>query len=196
MSAAFRRDIVLLPNLISLGRIVLIIVGAGLLLAGRPLVGLVIGITAGMSDYLDGYLARKRNETTELGALLDSLADILFTLVCLTIAQRYGVWPAYLLLVWGFRDMTVMVMRASAGLQGFTIKSSFLAKLGWNFNAYAFVLMGLDIARPFSSQTITTGIHWLGLFGIHAGLLMQWISGAQYLARYAAQYRGKSSQER
>ena len=191
MTPDFRRHLGYLPNLVSLGRIGLILVATVLLMTGWPLLGLIIGIIGGISDYLDGYLARKRGETTDLGALLDSLADILFSLVCLTVSVMYRIWPAYLLVAWGFRDMTIMTLRGSAGLQGFMIKSSFLAKLAWNFNAYAFVLMGLDIARPFSSEMITNGVHWLGLFGIHAGILMQWISGGQYLASYAAQYREK-----
>jgi cardiolipin synthase len=186
--SAFRRHILLLPNLISLARIVFICVAAGIFFMGHPLAALAVGVPAGLSDYIDGWLARKRGETTELGALLDSLADILFTLVCLTIALVAGLWPAYLLVAWGFRDMSVMVLRGSAGLQGFSIKSSFLAKLAWNFNAYSFVLMGLDVARPFGP--LVSAIHWLGLFGIHAGIALQWISGGIYLAEYARKYKG------
>jgi cardiolipin synthase len=184
----FLRHVLLLPNLVSLARIALICVAALLFLAGHPFLGLAIGIPAGLTDYLDGYLARRRGETTELGALLDSLGDVLFALVCLTLALLSGVWPAYLLIAWGFRDMTVMVLRASAGQQGFAIRSSFLAKLATNFNMYAFVLMGLDVARPIPA--LATGIHWLGLFGIHAGIAMQWISGARYAADYARKYKG------
>src|SRR5262249_49071149 len=101
-----------------------------------------------------------------------------------------GVWPPHVLLAWGFRDMSVMVLRGSAGLQGFMIPSSFLAKLAWNFNAYAMIFMGLDVARAFSG-TPGVLIHWVGLFGTHAGVAMQWLSGGQYLASYARQYRGR-----
>lgn len=187
--SAFRDDLVLLPNLLSLSRILLICVGAVLLLCGHPILGLAVGIPAGLTDYLDGWLARRRNQVTELGALLDLLADVLFTLVCLTVAQLYKVWPTYLLIAWGFRDMSVMALRTRAGLQGMKIPSSFLSKVAANFNAYACVLMGLDIARPFADATLTSGIHWLGLFGIHAGIAMQWFTGAQYLRSFAAQYR-------
>ncbi len=189
--APFLRDLKRLPNLVSLTRIALICVAAGLTYAGYPGPGLALGIPAGLSDYLDGYLARKRNESTELGALLDALADILFNLVCLVLAAKYGVWGFYLLLLWGFRDMTVMALRASAGQQGFTIPSSLLAKVAVNFNYYSYVLLGLVIMEPFGpDHVMTTGIRWLGLFGIHAGITMQWISGFIYLRSYARQYRG------
>lgn len=186
----FRRDIGLLPNRITLARIVLVLAAGAVFVAGHPLAALALGIPAGLSDYLDGYLARKRGEVTALGALLDSLADVLFALVCLVIAVDAGVWPVYLIVAWGFRDMSVITVRSSAGLQGFMLKSSFLGKLAWNFDSYAFVIMGVDVARPFASPQLTTFIHWLGLFGIHAGILMQWISAGFYVAEYARKYRG------
>lgn len=186
----FRRDIGLLPNRITLARIVLIVAAAAVFMSGHPLLALALGIPAGLSDYLDGYIARKRGEVTALGALLDSLADVLFALICLVMAAEVGVWPAYLIVAWGFRDMTVMTLRSSAGLQGFVLPSSFLGKLAWNFDSYSFVIMGVDVARPFASPEITTFIHWLGLFGIHAGIVMQWIAGGFYVAEYARRYRG------
>jgi phosphatidylglycerophosphate synthase len=188
----YRRDILLLPNLVSLARIVLILVAAAMFVAGWPLAALLVGVPAGLSDYLDGYLARKRGETTELGALLDSLADILFILTCLVIAVHAGVWPAYLIVAWGFRDMSVMTLRGSAGLQGFMIRSSFLAKLGFNFNCYSCVLMAVDVARPFAAPLAGDIVHWVALGGIHAGIAMQWISGWIYAAEYARKYRGRT----
>jgi cardiolipin synthase (CMP-forming) len=190
--AAFRRDLLKAPNLVSVARVVLIAIAAGLVVAGQPIAALIVGIPAGLSDYLDGYLARRLAQVTEMGALLDVLADVLFALVCFTVSIVFGVWPVYLLLIWGFRDLTVMALRASAAQQGFSIRSSFLGKVASNFNSYAFLLMGLDVARIFSGA-LAEGVHWLGLFGIHAGLLLQWITAAGYLRGYVRQYRGSSA---
>jgi len=189
-TAAFRRDLVRLPNLVSLGRIGLIAVAAAVFLSGWRLTGLALGVPAGLSDHLDGWLARRRGEVTELGALLDVLADLLFQLLCFALAVHEGVWPTYLLVAWGFRDLTVTVLRASAAQQGFAIPSSRFAKVAINFNYYSFVVLGLDVARPFASPTVTLAVHWLGLAGAHAGVTLQWISGAIYLVRYARLYRG------
>jgi cardiolipin synthase len=190
VSPAFWRDLGRLPNLVSLCRIAVIVVAAVIFLSGWRLTGLALGIPAGLSDYLDGWLARRRGEVTELGSLLDVLADLLYQLVCFSLGVHEGVWPTYLLVAWGFRDLTVTVLRASAAQQGFAIPSSHLAKVAINFNYYSFILMGLDVARPFSSSAVTLGIHWLGLAGVHAGIAMQWIAGGVYLARYARRYRG------
>ena len=189
-SPAFWRDLGRPPNLVSLGRVALIAVAAVVFLSGWRLTGLALGIPAGLSDYLDGWLARRRGEVTELGSLLDVLADLLYQLVCFSIAVHEGVWPMYLMVAWGFRDLTVTVLRASAAQQGFAIPSSGLAKVAINFNYYSFIVMGLDVARLFSSSAMTLGLHWLGLAGAHAGVALQWIAGGVYLARYAHRYRG------
>ncbi len=189
--SAFRRDLTRLPNLVSLGRIALIVLGGSLFVAGFHLTGLAIGIPAGLSDHLDGWLARRRGEVTELGSLLDILADLLFQLIAFGIGVAFGVWPLHLLLAWGFRDLTVTVTRASAAQQGFSLPSSTLGKVAINFNYYAFVVMGLDIARPFASPGVTEGLHLLGLAAAHVGVALQWVAGAGYLRSYVRQYRGQ-----
>jgi CDP-diacylglycerol--glycerol-3-phosphate 3-phosphatidyltransferase len=193
--AAFRRDILLLPNVISLGRIVVITAAAVVFLLGHPVIGVLLGLPAGISDYLDGYLARKRGQATEVGALLDCLGDILFHLVCFGVAATLGVWPLYLLLAWGFRDMGVTVMRASAAQQGFAIRSSYLGKVAVNFTYYSFFMMGLDAGHVFPTGGLATFIHWFPLISVHVGVAMQWISGFQYLRSYIHSYRGMAPGE-
>src|SRR5690606_32010934 len=166
----FRADIVLWPNIISLGRIAGVLVAAGLFFAHMPLAALAVGLVTGFTDYLDGYLARKLNQSTPLGALLDSLADILAALVCLTVAVWAHLWPPYLLILWGVRDMGVLAMRASAAQQGFTIPTAMLGKVAMNFTGYSYMLMAVDLVRPLPEHAaLTDAIHWLGLVGIHAG---------------------------
>jgi phosphatidylglycerophosphate synthase len=189
----FRQDLLLPPNLVSLGRIVGIAIAASVVLSGRPLTGLGIGIVAGLSDHLDGYLARKRDEVTELGALLDGLADILFQFLCFALGVALAGWPWYLFIAWGLRDISVTFLRASAAGQGFRIRSSMLAKVAINFNFYAFVLMGLDLGQAVGSEPYSTWLHLFGLWAAHVGVALQWVSGAEYARSYASQYRGERS---
>jgi len=189
-SPAFRRDILLLPNIISLARIVVITACAIIFFLGHPVVAVLVALPAGISDYLDGYLARKRGQTTEVGALLDCLGDTLFHLVCFSVAAVVRVWPLYLLLAWGFRDMGVTIMRASAAQQGFVIRSSYLGKLAVNFTYYAFFFMGLDAGHVFAPGWLASLVHWVPLVSAHVGVALQWISGASYLQSYVQNYRG------
>jgi cardiolipin synthase (CMP-forming) len=185
----FARDLLLPPNVTSLARIILIVAAAALIVAGHPIAGLVVGVPAGLTDYLDGYLARRLGQETELGALLDVLADILFALVCFTLALALGVWPLYLLLVWGFRDLGVLALRASAAREGFAIRSAVLGKVATNVNSYAFLLMALDGGRLLSG-TAAVLVHHAGLAAIHVGLALQWVTALGYLGAYARGYRG------
>src|SRR4051812_26715189 len=89
-SGSFLRDLRTLPNLVSLSRVVFIYVAIWLFEQQRYAVGLAIGVLAGLSDYLDGYLARRLNLSTRIGALIDQAADILFITGCILIFVRDG----------------------------------------------------------------------------------------------------------
>ena len=67
-----------LPNILSVSRIFLLIPIILLFEYGQYLFSLVFFIVGSISDYLDGYLARKNNQTSDLGSLLDLLADKIF----------------------------------------------------------------------------------------------------------------------
>lgn len=189
---SFWHDLLILPNLLCLYRIFGVMLALSVFYLGYPGIGLTIGCTAGLTDYFDGYFARKRGLVTELGALLDTLADLLFNFLTLIVAVDLGVWPVYLLVLWGLRDLTVLALRASAGQQGFTIPSIFLGKVASNFIFYSLVLMGLTYIEPFGpDHFMTTFIFYFGHFGIHTGILLQWITAGVYLRSYAMRYRSE-----
>lgn len=185
----FHADLLLVPNLISLGRIVGVLVAAALVFLDQLMAALIVGVITGMTDYLDGYVARRLNQITKLGALLDSLADILAALVVMTIAVWARLWPAYLLILWGVRDMGVLALRASAAQQGFTIPTILFGKVAMNFTGWSYIILPFDLVRPFANPQLIDGIHWLGLVGIHTGVALQWVVGYLYLRQYAARYR-------
>ena len=69
------RKFVSIPNLITLGRILLVPVVVWAITAGEMRVAFVLFLAAGISDAVDGFLAKRFGMTTELGAYLDPLAD-------------------------------------------------------------------------------------------------------------------------
>ncbi len=188
-SAAFWRDIRKVPNLLCLYRLFGVIVTLGLFTAGFVYAALILGITAGLTDYADGYIARKYNLVTELGALLDPVADLVFAFLGLVVAVQEGVWPLYLLILWGLRDISMLAVRTSAAQQGFTIPSIFVGKVASNFIFYALASMILDIAQPFGpDHFLTTVVHWTALLAIHVGIAMQWYTAYFYIRRYIERY--------
>ncbi len=186
---AFWRDIRQIPNLLCLYRLLGVIVALGLFYAGFLYAALILGITAGLSDYADGYFARKYNMVTELGALLDPVADLVFAFIGITVAVQEGVWPLYVLILWGLRDISILAVRTSAAQQGFTIPSIHAGKVATNFIFYALAVMLLDIAQPFGPDHFMTFVfHWAPLLAIHVGLVLQWYTAAFYVKRYIECY--------
>ena len=87
-----------LPNILSGIRLVLVGVFVSLFLAGRYLPALSIFVFAFLTDVLDGYLARANGWVTNLGKLLDPLADKLMTLAALVCIYMGKHKPVYLIL--------------------------------------------------------------------------------------------------
>jgi cardiolipin synthase (CMP-forming) len=119
-----------LPNLVSLSRLVL----AALFLAARGVESRLVLIgTASISDFLDGWLARRSNATTRLGALIDPLADRAFVLTALTsyLLNRELTLGQYFALL--ARDIATavgfLVARSVAWLRPVTFKARSLGKL-------------------------------------------------------------------
>ena len=85
-----------IPNIISIVRILLVPVFCVMYFTpGMRLASLVVLIASGLSDLVDGYIARKFNQITDLGKVLDPIADKLFhmsTIFCLCIDGVVGYW--------------------------------------------------------------------------------------------------------
>ena len=202
MKHQFFSDIAKIPNLLCIYRLFAIIACCVLFVyVGLPVTAALIGLTAGLTDYFDGYYARRHNMVTKLGALLDQISDLMFNFFVISAAVYMDVWPLWILFVWGFRDLAVLSMRTSAGQLGFSIPSSYLGKLASNFIFYALFLMPIDYALNSPDYMyhefvaahihpyIGIGIHWLALLGgMIPGIVLQYISAYSYGKSYIQQY--------
>jgi len=97
-----------LPNLISLGRLLLVPLAISLILDGSYWAALWVFVVAGVSDAVDGFIARKFDRRTALGALLDPLADkvlLVSVYVALGIAGQLWTWLVVLVV---FRDIMII----------------------------------------------------------------------------------------
>ncbi len=97
-----------LPNLISLGRLMLVPAIISLIVAGRWKEACVVFVIAGVSDALDGWIAKTFNLRTELGAYLDPLADkALIVSIYVTLAI-VGAIPATIAIIVVSRDLMIV----------------------------------------------------------------------------------------
>ena len=79
---------------------------------------LAIFIIASLTDYIDGYIARHYNQTTDFGKFLDPLADKLLTIAAMSIYCEWGVFPAWALMIVLTREFAVSGLRMVAGPKG------------------------------------------------------------------------------
>ena len=113
------------PNLVTLARIVLVVVFLGLYIGGGAWgarnIGMrwgaaIVFIIAASTDKIDGWMARKYNQVTELGKLLDPIADKLLTLGALVVAACFNefgnMWIGWIVTgLYGVREIGITIMR-------------------------------------------------------------------------------------
>lgn len=90
----------------------------------REVVAVVIFLIAAATDWLDGFLARRRGEVTTLGKLLDPIADKLLTVSAFISLVELRVAPAWMVVVIVGREFAVSGMRSVAAARGVVIAAS------------------------------------------------------------------------
>ena len=121
-----------LPNILTLVRIFLVPLLVVVLLTrtdGFELWGVAILLGAAATDWLDGFLARRRRQVTSLGVVLDPIADkILISAAFITLVEL-DLAPAWMVAIIVGREVAVSGLRAIAAAQGFSVPVSDLGKL-------------------------------------------------------------------
>jgi cardiolipin synthase (CMP-forming) len=97
-----------LPNLITIGRILLVPLTIWLIVSGAYLLAFLAFITAGISDAIDGFLARRFKLHTELGRYLDPLADKLLLVSIYVTLGFLKQMPAWLVILLASRDVMIV----------------------------------------------------------------------------------------
>lgn len=122
-----------IPNLLSIGRILSVPLFIILMMDPSPIRALLAGIVfsiASISDWLDGFLARKWGQVTKLGKLLDPIADkILVTSALIMLVEIDGInIPAWMAIVIIGREFAVTGLRAIASSEGIVIPAETIGK--------------------------------------------------------------------
>jgi len=124
-----RNEIWNLPNSLTLFRIFLVpFLVVVLLTKFSDWVGLAIFLVAAITDYLDGFFARRMNKTTRLGALLDPIADKLLMSAAFISLVELGIARAWMVVIIIGREFAVSGLRSIAAQNGVTIAASPLGK--------------------------------------------------------------------
>lgn len=144
-----------LPNSLTIFRIFLVPFLVVVLLTrfeGREVLGVTIFLVAAATDVLDGYLARRRKQVTDLGILLDPIADKLLISAALISLVEEGLAPAWMVVVIIGREFAISGLRNVAGRRGVDMPASVWGKFKMGTQVLAVVLLILDskLPAPFS----------------------------------------------
>ena len=92
-------------------------------------IGLGIFIVASLTDFVDGYVARKYKQVTDFGKFLDPLADKLLVIAVMVMFCQWGVFPGWALMVVLTREFAVQGLRTVAADKGIVIAAGWSGKV-------------------------------------------------------------------
>ncbi len=121
-----------LPNTLTLSRIFLTPFLVVILLTkidGKEIYGVCIFVIAALTDFFDGYFARKRNQVTAFGKLLDPIADKLLVSSAFISLVELNLAPAWMVVIIVGREFAVSGIRSIALSKGYLMPANMLGKL-------------------------------------------------------------------
>ncbi|MDD5596945.1 MAG: CDP-diacylglycerol--glycerol-3-phosphate 3-phosphatidyltransferase [Victivallaceae bacterium] len=156
------------PNALTLTRIILIFIF--IILAANAdgkiemfnrihtlrVVAFAVAVVAALTDLLDGYLARKLNQITDFGKLMDPLADKIFVTGIMLILVQYQLLPAWVAVVIISREFLVTGLRMLALKESELIAADIWGKIK---TALQMIMIGIG------------GLSWIGVFDLRTALI-------------------------
>jgi CDP-diacylglycerol--glycerol-3-phosphate 3-phosphatidyltransferase len=186
-----RTGLLNLPNLLTLARVAAVPVVLVLLLSDSRESGIwaaaIFGIAA-VTDFVDGWLARKWGIVTVLGKFLDPLADKLIVMVALIMLiplDRVPAWAVFVILA---REMIVTGLRSIASAEGIVIDASELGKYKTIYQMVAIpgLMLHYDFNWLFGLEwgIFQVNMHNFGIFFFYIAFALTLWSGFDYLQKF------------
>jgi len=134
------------------------------------------------TDQVDGWLARRQGRTSELGSLLDPMADKILTLS--TLIMLVGVFKAWMVALIVVRELLVAGLRLAALERGVVIHARDLGKLKAWAQAVAAAVGGFAAAGAWGDRP--------AFWALLVALILTWVSGLDYARAAPSLLRGQS----
>ena len=184
-----------LPNLLTLLRVVLVPVLVVVLLWPTPGARAVAGgcfLLACLTDFFDGWLARRHGLTTALGQLLDPLADKLIVaaaLIMLAAVPPEPRVPAWMAVVIVLREIAVTGLRGIASSEGVLVPAQELGKYKMILQMFALESLLVHYRYPVPGTGLEVDFHAAGMVFLWMALVLAVWSGVDYYVRILRQLR-------
>jgi CDP-diacylglycerol---glycerol-3-phosphate 3-phosphatidyltransferase len=151
------------------------------------LVAAVLFLVASLTDIVDGYIARKYNIVTNMGKILDPLADKVMVLIVLIMLIPMDRVPAWVVALIVLRETAVTSLRAVAAADGIVISASPLGKFKNMFQVIftLFLIMYHEFVIPITSRiSFTLDFRTSGILLMWIALFLTLWSGVDYFVRF------------
>jgi CDP-diacylglycerol---glycerol-3-phosphate 3-phosphatidyltransferase len=184
-----------LPNLLTLVRVGLVPVLVVVLLWPTPGARAVAAgcfLLACLTDFFDGWLARRHGLTTALGQLLDPLADKLIVaaaLIMLAAVPPEPRVPAWMAVVIVLRELAVTGLRGIASSSGVTLPAQELGKYKMILQMFALEALLVHYRWPVPGTGLEVDFHAAGMVFLWMALVLAVWSGVDYYVRCLRQLR-------
>jgi len=174
-------------NIITIIRIIMVPIFLVILLTemeNKEIIAFIIFVSASITDALDGYVARKYNQVTQLGKFLDPLADKLLVtsaLIALIYLQFVETWVASIII---FRELLISGFRYYylVNEESFSASRSAKRKTGLQISALALLIIHPKL--PYTDH-----FFWAGTILLYLSALLTVHSGIEYLIKFSRQAR-------
>src|SRR3990167_1521856 len=176
-----------LPNSLTLTRIflvpLLVVVlltkfeGRHVLGVPKEIIGAVIFAIASLTDWADGYLARRRKQITPLGQVIDPLADKLLTIAALISLVQMDLAQSWMVAVIVGRELAVTTLRSLAYARGVAMPASPLGKI--KMVAQVIAILALILAHGGGRE-----LYLIGQGALWVVVITALVSGADYFRRF------------
>jgi CDP-diacylglycerol--glycerol-3-phosphate 3-phosphatidyltransferase len=192
-----------LPNLLTLSRIPILFGIVGLLYApftGASTLAFVLFIIGALTDWADGYYARKQGLVSNFGKLMDALTDKVFMVglfITLLVANVLPGWTLPLLLLILSREFLITGLRLVAASSGIVLAAEKSGKHKTVSQMIAAILLLLAMAvrvdfPELLPAMIGTVLHWGGVAFFVIATLLTVSSGTQYMVKYWSIFTGEN----
>jgi len=193
---SIREDAANLPNMLTMGRIAAIPLVLWLMWQDTPTSNFwacMVYSAAAITDFIDGYLARRMGLTSLLGKYLDPLADKLIVVATLVLCVEMGRAPAWAVVIIVCRELAITALRTVAIGEGVVIAASRGGKDKTAVQMVALVALILDNTYIFDLGFFrgVVDLNAVGLAMLYLSVLFTVTSGGEYIALFAEAVEAK-----
>jgi CDP-diacylglycerol--glycerol-3-phosphate 3-phosphatidyltransferase len=200
-----------LPNLLTLSRIPIIFLVVALLylpVNGASTLAFVLFVIGAITDWADGYYARKQGIVSNFGKLMDALTDKVFMvglfITMVVLGELPGLWSLFLLLLILSREFLITGLRLVAASSGIILAAEKSGKHKTVSQIVSAILLLLAIAIRKDFPNLFPSImgysfegilHWAGVAFFVLAAVLTVSSGTMYMTKYWSVFTGKDEQK-